>query len=805
MANEHPFQMLFETLGRVPLAHADSVNRQAYELLYDILSVPVEKAGRCILLRAPRAGHGKTHLLSRIQHHLGASHEFIPLHPAFGCQIDAASVIDDSLRRLLRPLPASGGLCVLDLVTRRLFATALQPLVGSGEVPCQDREGALTALRTRPIETFDFHHPNAVTAHWARENFEVLGQRLSVELAQRCGLPIREVSFWVDALFRFAATPVENPIRLRVLADVVHAGEPGEGVLMERLEALLGMLAQLMRVVLVADDLEGFSTDESAALRLAAFLGSIRQSVERLDVILSLNQDIWQSAFVPRLSGGLTDRLSEVVVELSPLTEDEMVALLESRVPGLGSRVLSKVDKDSAGTHARGLIRAAGVAWLRASAQDTQAPIIPPPLVPAVAAASADPEMDSSPVPPPVPVLETIVSSSDEVVSETLTTPPVDTPAEPIPAPNPAPEPEIAPETVDLAPEKPVFAPENVIAPVQAIAPEPATAPIERAPDPTLAISFLAAEAAAAGSSWPAPEVAADVSATSVKASEETPVFEAAPPAIGSSGFSAEPAAASVFEPAPSPTASFEPQPPSQPAPVFEASPFQVAAAQEFQPAPPVWQPAVEAAPAFFTPAAPEISAPAFEPAPTFQAAPEPSVSAPQPVWQPAVEAAPASFTPAAPEVSAPVFEPAPAFKAAPEPSVSAPQPVWNPAPQQPVWEPAPQPVSQASPQPVWEPAPQSASQPAWEPAPQPAPQPTPQPAWEPAPQAAFQAVPEPTPAPAFEPAPAFQAAPEPPAAAVFEAAPPMQDAAAQQSVPDTDRVDDLLRQFRERYGRGSL
>ena len=34
-------------------------------------SVPVEKPGRCILLRAPRAGHGKTHLLSRIQHQLG--------------------------------------------------------------------------------------------------------------------------------------------------------------------------------------------------------------------------------------------------------------------------------------------------------------------------------------------------------------------------------------------------------------------------------------------------------------------------------------------------------------------------------------------------------------------------------------------------------------------------------------------------------------------------------------------------------------------------------------------------------------
>jgi hypothetical protein len=395
MAREHPFQTLFETLGRLPVAHAESVNRRAYEILYDILSVPLEKAGRCILLRAPRAGHGKTHLLSRIQHHLGANHEFIPLRAAFGCQIDAASVIDDAVRRLLRPLPASGGLCVLDLVTRRLFSAALQPLVSSGEVPCQDREAALTALRTRPIETFDFHHPNAVTAHWARDNFEILGQRLSVELSHRCELPVREVAFWVDAMFRFAATPAENPNRLRAFTDAIHYGNPGEATLMERLEALLGMLTQLMRVVLVADELEGFSADESAALRLAAFLGSLRQSVERLDVILSLNQDIWENAFMPRLSGGLADRLSEVVVELEPLTEEEMVELLESRVPGLGTQVLSRIDHKEAGGHARGLIRSAGLAWLRASAMDSPPMVAPP--VPKVAVIN-------------IPVIETIAT-----------------------------------------------------------------------------------------------------------------------------------------------------------------------------------------------------------------------------------------------------------------------------------------------------------------------------------------------------------------------------------------------------------
>ncbi len=452
MANEHPFQHLFETLGRTPPAHADSVNRQAYQILSDILTVPLEKTGRCILLRASRAGHGKTHLLSRIQHQLGANHEFIPLHAAFGCRIDAGSVIDDTLRCLVRQLPASGGLCVLDLVTRRLFASALQPLVASGEVPCQDREGALTALRMRPIETFDFHHPNAVTAHWARENFEVLGQRLSLELAQRADLPVREVAFWVEALFRFASAPLDVSNRVSILAEAVHQGAGGE---MERLEALLGLVTQLMRVVLVADDLEGFSSDETAALRFGAFLGALRQSVDRLDVILSLNLDIWESAFVPRLSGGLADRLSEVVVELEPLKEAEMAALLDSRVPGLGAKVLERIDLGTSGRHARGLIRAAGMAWLKATAMDTASAAETPPVtvLPVPEVAPPRPMMVTSPAPEPTiePYFpaETVSESAGPAVTFVEEIAPIAEaqPVWPLPEFSPPPPLEMEPET----------------------------------------------------------------------------------------------------------------------------------------------------------------------------------------------------------------------------------------------------------------------------------------------------------------------------------------------------------------------
>ncbi len=197
----------------------------------------------------------------------------------------------------------------------------------------------------------------------ARDNFELLGPRLSLELSQSHGLSLREVSFWVDAMFRFAATPVDNPGRVRALAATVFENPGAEAAAHERLVALLGLLTSLMRVVLVADEIEGFSSDETAALRLASFVGVLRQSVERVDVVLSVNKDIWESAFLPRLSGGLADRLSEVVVELEPLNRESMIAVIESRSPGSGEKIFSEINSGSVPSHARGLIKEAGIAW----------------------------------------------------------------------------------------------------------------------------------------------------------------------------------------------------------------------------------------------------------------------------------------------------------------------------------------------------------------------------------------------------------------------------------------------------------
>jgi len=360
---------LFQMFGRSTAGHVECVNRAAYGQMRGILNRPLAHFGICTLLRAPRAGYGKSHLLCSLQQDVRGSHEFVLLHAAEGDRFDAIASLENVLTQLTRALPGGAGLTPLDLLARKVFALGLEPLVRSGEVPCQDRDSALHALSHRPTETFDFHHPSAVTAQWAREHFEVLGPRLIVELSQILQTPMRDITFWVEVLFRYSVTTPEHPGRLSQLLATV--GQSTSTAAHDRLSSLLNLLSQWQRMVLVVDELEGLSANPEAALRLATFLTTLRHGAERVDVILSVNDDIWESAFLPRLSGGLLDRLTEAFVRLTPLTTDEALALLQSRYP---NATISNLEQ----LHLPGDLYARAV--LRAAAQQSPLPIYSAPV-----------------------------------------------------------------------------------------------------------------------------------------------------------------------------------------------------------------------------------------------------------------------------------------------------------------------------------------------------------------------------------------------------------------------------------------
>jgi len=415
MVEQLTIQPFFDSLSQACAPHAPGVNAAATARMERVLTSPVDAPGRGILLRAPRAGFCKSHLLAHVQQRLGGSHEFLPLQPLDGSRIDPAGAIEAALRRLTRPLPAGGGLTGLDLQARRLLSLALQPLVSSGEVPCQDREAALSALRQRPVETFDFHHSQAVTAHWTKENFEVLGPRLALEISRRTGTSLNESSFWLASLFRFAVATPEHPGRTGL---IIQSAVSDAGI--ERYSAFLALLSLIGRVVVVADDLEGVHAEPPVALRFASFIAAVRQEAPRVDVVVSVNDDIWHSAFAPALSGGLQDRLGEVEIRLDPLDEAAMESLLEVRVPGRGAALRGRLGLGPGDFYARRVLRVA--AELAEDGRFSAAAAMPaaPPAAAVAEAALPVRAPEAATPPPPLPPAALAAADSSEVVAASV-------------------------------------------------------------------------------------------------------------------------------------------------------------------------------------------------------------------------------------------------------------------------------------------------------------------------------------------------------------------------------------------------
>ena len=359
----NPFGTTFESLENPAGPVVESVHEAPYRRLLELID---SGDGQLISLRAPRAGYGKTMLLSRLRDKKKASMAIIPIHLADGRRIEGESILEEVLTQLSESVPGASGLTKLDLHARRLFAHGLLPMVYSGEVPSQDKAGALDSLRERPTEAFDFHNEGAAIAQWTKSQFEVLSPRLASVLGKSSGASTRDTSYWIQLLSKFAVRTPSEASRTGDLMDAVFGYESrfrtGAGFL-DGLGSLLNLITLVEPAVLILDEVDGLSSDADSALRATSSLVSLWESAPRTSVIISVNDDVWESAFAPRLPLGLRDRLEDVVIRLDSLSIEEAQALVKIRSGNHADKVLKELDLGSAKLYPRGVLRAAREAW----------------------------------------------------------------------------------------------------------------------------------------------------------------------------------------------------------------------------------------------------------------------------------------------------------------------------------------------------------------------------------------------------------------------------------------------------------
>ncbi len=327
--------------------------------LTDLRTLAVE--GRVILLNAPRAGLGKTHLLGRVAEAMrnDAIVVALPWSSAEGLAWEGTG------RGLLNDLYRNGSNpSSLEKVCSGVCATLLRRLIQVGRIPSTDPAQALRVLAQDPMDLFRENGPAKVIGDWFRRHFD----QLRKPMAEIAALDNQdEVEAWLVAMFEHLAKPglPTLAVMLRLIEQEASAQVP----------RFLKLATIWRPLVLVADHLDGLYRDPQAGQTVARMileltgLGSVR-------LVLSMNQDLWDTTFGRNLPSAFEDRLTARSLSLRGLDSAEarnlvLLRLRESKVEAEhGYEFLRFLDLERfflgrplGSVSARGLLRHAAIQW----------------------------------------------------------------------------------------------------------------------------------------------------------------------------------------------------------------------------------------------------------------------------------------------------------------------------------------------------------------------------------------------------------------------------------------------------------
>jgi hypothetical protein len=282
----------------------------------------LREEGRVVLLSAPRAGHGKTHLLGRVAMMLRgeAIVASLPWQDVQGVSWEATG---QAVLAELARTPAEGH----DLLQRACGGTCamlLRRLIQTGRIPSADPAQALRVMAQDPMDLFTSDGAARVIGDWFRRHFDQLCRPL-VESSGAADHAAAEA--WLRVMFEYLERP--GPDSLVVMQSLMNA-DPAR-----QLPVFLGLVTAWRPVVLVADHLDAFYRDPANGARVARFALALA-AAPAVHVLLSMNQDLWDTSFGQQLPSALEDRLNARAVPLRGLTVADAEALVLMRLRAAG-------------------------------------------------------------------------------------------------------------------------------------------------------------------------------------------------------------------------------------------------------------------------------------------------------------------------------------------------------------------------------------------------------------------------------------------------------------------------------------
>ncbi|MHB1081357.1 MAG: hypothetical protein ACYC67_18315 [Prosthecobacter sp.] len=280
-----------------------------------------------LLLTAPRAGYGKTHLLGRLAAAANGQVVLVPLAFRLEDTIGISAVAVRGLESMARAEASREGWTKLREACAGVCATLVRRLIENGTLPCANPEQALRVLGGDPVEVFDEKGSARLIGDWVRRFEAQLRKPMTEQAMRRVPAIPTALESWVNAMLNHALDGgMSHMAVLRMLA----ADESNEGPV-----TWLRLLGLWRPVVLLVDHLDAYYRNPEAGLRIASLLLDMSE-MDGVHVVLSLNQDVWQATFGHHLPSAMEDRLTASQMLLRGIGESEAATLLRLRLQHAG-------------------------------------------------------------------------------------------------------------------------------------------------------------------------------------------------------------------------------------------------------------------------------------------------------------------------------------------------------------------------------------------------------------------------------------------------------------------------------------
>ncbi|MEM7699445.1 MAG: hypothetical protein AAF236_13690 [Verrucomicrobiota bacterium] len=332
---------------------------------------PAEFVGRTLLVTAPRAGYGKSHLSARLRQHLKSTAVTLDLSFDRSSPITWTTLLRASLRESCHdPGTSEGARSRFQEVGRYFLAEMVLDYLRNqpGADPCPVTE---SQLKSEYALLFSPDSPTGAL-DWVEKQIPDLCHAANSTFLRRLGLTRSELEYWVSVMIdsqRRGDRPLES---LRGLPN---------GEARERFLQWLRLCALYRPVLLIADDLDGFFNSDSAGMEIAALLTGIREAVPRSLTLLCLNREVWDATFENRLPTAWIDRLmgeTEKLRGISPEAAGDLVRMRLERIdapPTVADRLVQRLSNDhlwidpEAKLSPRAVLRQASELWSREGAR----------------------------------------------------------------------------------------------------------------------------------------------------------------------------------------------------------------------------------------------------------------------------------------------------------------------------------------------------------------------------------------------------------------------------------------------------